>query len=134
MPELTPFEGRMVISSGIEMPGASGGLNAALAVDAMELHHGDTVVLAIEATVAKLRFDPVKDTDAVQRVHVLKVTNATRIDPGTVAAALEEQKRRSDEAKGVVQLAYTDDDPADDDPDPDVEQPSDSDPADPDAV
>lgn len=133
MPDLTPFEGRQVISTGVEMPGASGGLNAALAVDAMELHHGDTVVLAIEATVAKLRFDPIKDTEAVQRVHVLKVTNATRIDPGVVAEALAEQRRRSDEAKGVVQLNYTDDDAPDDDPDPDV-QPPDSDPADPDAV
>ena len=133
MPDLTPFEGRQVIRTGVEMPGASGGLNAALAVDAMELHHGDTVVLAIEATVAKLRFDPIKDTEAVQRVHVLKVTNATRIDPGVVAEALAEQRRRSDEAKGVVQLNYTDDDAPDDDPDPDV-QPPDSDPADPDAV
>ncbi|HMJ75129.1 MAG TPA: hypothetical protein VK507_04105 [Iamia sp.] len=125
--ELQPFEGSPVLSSGVTMPGASGGLNKALTVNGMELHKGDSVVLAVECTVAELRFPPVKDTDGVQRVHVLHVDNAAVIDHTVVAAALEAQLLKVEESKGVTRLPYADtdeaedsDDPADDGPDGDV--------------
>jgi hypothetical protein len=121
---LERFEGRDVLSSGVEMPGASGGLNKALAVDNLQLHHGDKGTLVIEYEVKKVRFDRVNDTEGVQRVHVLSVINAAQVDTDLVAELLAEQAKRTEEANGVHQLPYEDPDGADD--------PGDSDPADPD--
>lgn len=115
---LQTFEGKDVRASGVEMPGASGGLNKALVVDNIEWHHGDKGVLVIEYEVVKVRFDPVKDTNDLQRVHVLQVQGAAQIDTDLVADVLAEQKKRIDEAAGVVQLPYEDtdspDEPGDD--------------------
>jgi hypothetical protein len=113
---LGDFEGLTIHSSGVEMPGASGGLNKALHVDALSLHHGDVGVIAIEYEVRKVRFDPIKDTDGVMRVHVLGVTNATVIDPSVVAEAMEAQRVKVEEAQGVHRLPY-----AVDPDDPDTE-------------
>lgn len=118
MGELQAFEGTPVLSSGVTMPGASGGLNKALTVNGLELHKGDKVVLAVECTVAELRFPPVKDTDGVQRVHVLKVENAAVIDDATVGEALEAQRVKVEEAKGITALPFEDPDPAADVDDP----------------
>jgi len=121
------FEGLPVLSSGVTMPGASGGLNKALTVSGLELHKDDEVVLAVHCKVSELRFPPVPDTNGVQRVHVLKVENATVIDHGTVADALEAQRVKVEESRGVTRLPYADTDeaddsdyPADDGPDSDV--------------
>lgn len=121
MPQLTDFEGRDVIASGVEMPGASGGLNKALAVDGLELHHGDRVLLVVDTEVVKVRFDPVKDTDVLQRVHVLRVDNAAQVDEQTVQDALDQQRIKVEEAAGVTRLPYSDTDEADD-PDPVADQ------------
>ena len=123
---LEPFDGRDVIASGVELANASGGLNKALAVDRIELHHGDRVVVAVEVEVTKVRFDGIKDTDALNRVHVMRVENATILtDPAVVNEALEAQRVRVEEAQGVTRLPYNDqadeaedvDDPNDDAPD-----------------
>lgn len=108
---LQEFEGRTVVASGVEMPGASGGLNKALVVNDLELHHGDTGVLVIEFTVGKVRFDPIKDTDQLERVHVLRVTNASPVDEGLVRDVLDQQVVRQEEAKGIKRLPYSGDDP-----------------------
>lgn len=123
---LTPFEDRDVIGSGIEMPGASGGLNKALRVNELELHHGDRGTVVIEFEVVKVRHDQVKDTQALERVHVLRVDNAAIIDPELVGELLEAQRLRVEEANGVNHLPFEDidddaddvDDPADDAPAP----------------
>lgn len=114
---LEPFEGHDVIASGVEMPGASGGLNKALAVNELELHHGDRGVLAIEYEVGKVRFDPVKDTDCLQRVHVLIVQNAVPVDDQAITDALERQRVRQEEAAGIARLPMPDDPDGPDDAD-----------------
>jgi len=101
---LGQFEGRDVLSTGIEMPGAGGGLNKALAIDNLSLHIGDAGTLVIEYEVGKVRHDPIKDTEGVQRVHVLRVTMAAQIDPDAVAEALEQQRIRVEESMGVKRL------------------------------
>ena len=97
---LTPFEGVPVVATGIEVPGLSGGLNDALRVDPIEKHKDEDVVLVVKGTVAKVRFDPVKGhEDAWQRVHILKVAEVALIDEDVVAEALEDQRRRIDNAR-----------------------------------
>lgn len=116
---LQPFEGIAVLSSGVVMPGASGGLNKALVVDDLELHKGEEVTIAVQCKVKELRFPPVKDTDGVQRVHVLTVENAAVIDRDTVDAALDAQREKVEAAAGIQRLPYGDGDPGDAYTDPD---------------
>jgi hypothetical protein len=107
--KLTPFEGRPVIATAIEIPGAGGGLRDALTIDPQEFHYGETVFVVIEGKVGKLRFDPVKDAgDGVKRVHVLDTQAATVAERATVEALLEAQARRIEEAKGLQRLPFGD--------------------------
>jgi hypothetical protein len=110
---LESFEGKEVLSSGVEMPGASGGLNKSLVIDNIVWHHGDKGTLVIEYEVTKVRFDPVKDTAGLQRNHVLKVTGAAQVDSDLVADVLETQAKRVEDASGVLRLDYVDEDGAD---------------------
>lgn len=114
--ELGDFEGRPVLSTAFEMPGVSGGLNAAIGIDNLVLHHGDEGSLVLRYVTQKVRFDPIKDTDGVQRVQVLKVTMAAQIDDAGVDDALEKQRIRVEEAAGVTRIPYPDGETADTDP------------------
>lgn len=71
--ELGEFEGKTVLSVGIEIPGAAGGLRDALAIDPIVKHKDDEALVLLRCKVEKLRHDPVKDTDGWRRVHILKV-------------------------------------------------------------
>lgn len=103
-PRLTPFEGREVITARVAVTNAGDGLSAAMAVEPRELHCGDRVYLVIECDVTKVRFETVKDTDSMARVHILRAGAATLVDRDLVAAQLAEQQRRLEEARGVQQL------------------------------
>ena len=104
---LTPYEGRDVISSGFEAPGAGGGFHKALKVSDMEKHHGDEFTLAVRVKVAKVRYDPVdEDSPVLQRVHVLKVLHAAEIADDVVADALDAQQRLIEEKAGVTRLEF----------------------------
>lgn len=69
---LTPIGGREVTQVGVEIPGAGGGLHDALAFDAIELDIDDEVYVVLKVRCAKLRFDPIKDSDCMRRVHIMK--------------------------------------------------------------
>ena len=106
---LSPFEGRDVVSTGVEMPGAAGGLRAALEVDPAEWHHGEVVHVVLECRVAKVRFDPRKGAeDRLERVHVLGVENATTVEEKLVRKVLDQQAKRIEEARGIQQLPMDD--------------------------
>lgn len=109
--QFTPVGHLTILGSGLTMPGASGGLNKALAVNGMEREPGDEFVLAVSVRVKQLNFPPVKDTEGFQRVHVLEVLNAAEIDPETVEEALQAQARRVEEAQGIQRLPMDGDDP-----------------------
>lgn len=106
--KLTPFDGSTVLSVGIAVTGAGDGLSEALAVDPVEYHLGEIVHVVLECEVAKVRFDPVKDSNGVRRVHFFKAGNATIVDGSLVADALESQQRRIEEAAGVHRLELGD--------------------------
>jgi|SRR5919109_4400810 hypothetical protein len=115
----TPYEGREVVSSGFEAPGAGGGLHKALTVNDAEWHHGDEVTLAVRVRVKKVRYDPVSDDAPVlQRVHVLQVLHAAEIPDDAVADALDAQQRLIEEREGVKRLDF---DGANDADEPDAE-------------
>lgn len=108
---LTPFEGNEVVQVGVELPGAAGGLRAALRVDPREFHQGDKVYVVHETTCTKVRFEPIDKSDPKgpqRRVHVLAVASATTVDADLVATQLDAQRERIEAAKGIQRLPYDD--------------------------
>lgn len=108
---LSDFEGTPVIRAGMEIPGAAGGLREPLSADPIELHIDDDVFAVFHLRVAKVRFDPIKDSDDLTRVHVTEVVNATLVDGDLVGEQLAEQakrvaaaKRAADAARGINEL------------------------------
>jgi hypothetical protein len=106
------FEKHEVLSAGMEIPGAAGGLREPLKLDPVELPLEGRCYVVMELVVTKIRFDPVKDSDgALTRVHVMSVEKAAFVDGDVVTEQLAETQRRiverrkaEDEAKGTPQL------------------------------
>lgn len=95
---LDPFEGQDVLSVGIEIPGAAGGLREALKIDPVQLHKGDKAYVLLETTTDKIRFDPVKDSDGLKRVHILAVEQGMLVDESLVRDHLDRQRERVEAA------------------------------------
>jgi len=110
--DLGTFDDRDVLRTTIAVTNAGDGLSDALKVDPKLMHLGEKVYVVLECEVAKVRFDPIKDTDALSRVHVLKAGTATLVDADLVRAQLDEQAERILRAKeaeaGISRLPYND--------------------------
>jgi hypothetical protein len=113
---LAPFEGQEVITTGVEISNAAGGLNDALSVDPQSWMHGDSLIVVLRCDVTKVRFDPVKGAeDKLRRVHVMRATDATVGEEGLLddlERLINEQRdriRRSREAEeGIDPLPFSD--------------------------
>lgn len=112
MTELSSFDGRDVLRTAIAVTNAGDGLSDAMSVDPRELHVGETVYLLIEAEVSKVRFEPIKDTEALARIHVLRAGTATFMEPALADSAISEMRDRVKLAKeaerGIARLPYID--------------------------
>lgn len=97
--KLDPFEGRDVIRAAIEIPNAAGGLREPMKFEPVEMHHGEEGYIVLHYAVTKVRFDPIKDTEALARIHVLNVDDAAFVDGSVVAEHLAQQRARIAEAK-----------------------------------
>lgn len=111
---LTPFEGNEVWSAAIEIPGAAGGLREAMQFDPVELHYGQEVFVVLRCKVGKVRHQPIKNTAAMQRVHILTTDEATLIEGKAVTDALSAQAQRiakaREAAEGIQRIPGLDDD------------------------
>jgi hypothetical protein len=97
--QLDPFEGQPVLSVGMEIPGAAGGLRESMKLDPVQLHKGERVYVVLETTVDKIRFDPVKDSDGWKRVHVLAAESLVREHLDGLKARVAERDAAAAEAK-----------------------------------
>lgn len=97
--KLQPFEGKLVLNSAVEIPNAAGGLREPMQFEPRELHHDEEVYVVLRSKVRKVRFDPIKDTDALTRVAVLDVVEGMFVDADLVAKHLAEQRARLAEAR-----------------------------------
>lgn len=102
---LSPFEGRDVLATRVAITRAGDGLSKAMEVDPDELVLGDVVTVVLECTVDRVRFEPIKDVDALVRVHTLRAGTATIVGRELVADALDAQQRRLEAANGVERLS-----------------------------
>lgn len=107
--DLGNFEGKKVLATSLAVTNTGDGLSEALAVDPQILHQGDRGAILLEYEVAKVRFDPVKDTHGLTRVHILKAKTGTLLDLEEAAERLEEQRRRIAEATGQEELPFDND-------------------------
>ncbi len=108
---LTPFEGLPVVQVGIEIPGAAGGLREAVKIEPQEFTHGQTVHVALECVVSKVRHEPIDKDDPSgpqRRVHVFAVAGATIVEESVVGQQIADQreriKRATEEASGILRL------------------------------
>lgn len=118
--ELTPFEHQPVYSAGIEIRNAAGGLREALAIDPEEIHVGETRHIVLEVTCTRVRFDPIKDVDGLNRVHIFDASSAAFVDGTSWKQALAKTQQRIADAKEIEgQQSLVDDADAglDDEPD-----------------
>ena len=111
---LTPFEGRDVTRCRVEIPSAAGGLRDALDFDPMEIAHDEEVCLVLKLRCKKVRFDEIKDSDCLARVHVLETIEgeATFVEEAVVAEALRAQKERikkAQEEEGGIRRIFDED-------------------------
>lgn len=115
---LPPFEGRDVIRAAVEMPNAAGGLRDAMEFEPRTLHHREEGYIVVHFSVRKVRFDPIKDTEGLARVHVLDVDEAAFIDGDVVESALAAQRerisalrdaadRQREAGDGIARMPYT---------------------------
>lgn len=111
--DLGTFDGQEVISTAVKITNAGDGLSSALAVEPQIMHHRQIVTVVLECEVARVSFDPVKDTDRLTRVHTLRTGIATIVDPSLVKKVLEQQRVKLETAAGVTRLPGIDDPDAD---------------------
>ena len=110
MADLAPFEGRDVLQCSIKVTNAGDGLSTALNVEPVEYHQADTVYVLLETEVARVSYEPIKDTETLRRVHTLRAGIGTVVDATFALEAIAEQKRKNLAAAGVVELPYEDED------------------------
>lgn len=101
---LVSFEGHDVIKASIEIPNAAGGLRSAMAIEPRQFAHQEKVFVVLECDVTKVRFDPIKETDCLARVHVLSAENATFVSGDLVHQQLAAQAERVEAARNLAKL------------------------------
>lgn len=109
--DLTPFDGKDVLGTKVEVKKAGDGLSKGMAVDPRELHHGEKGVLIMEYEVDKIRFDQIEGTECLDRVHVLNAATTVLADADTIAhvrGLLDEQADRILRAKEKGQRRLSD--------------------------
>lgn len=106
---LHAHEGADVVQATIRITRAGDGLSSALAVEPVEYHIGDLVNVVLRCRVGAVQFRPVKDTDVLVRVHTFVTELGTVVDPKLVAAVLDAQERKIEQARGVERLPLEED-------------------------
>lgn len=101
---LQPFEGHDVIQASMRITRAGDGLSTALGIAPTEYHPGDKLYVLLECEVGRVSYDPIKDTDCLQRVHTLVAGVGTIVDGKWADKAIADQRKRNEEAAGVLAL------------------------------
>ena len=108
-PDLHDFDGHEVLSTSVVVTNAGDGLSQAMTIEPEEFTHGQVVHIVLRCEVTKVAFTPIKDTDALTRVHTLRAGMAVIVDEKLVKAALDAQTKKIEESKGIQRLPDVDD-------------------------
>lgn len=107
-PVLHDFEGRRVTRASIRFKNTGTDLSNPLSVDPIELHHGAEGYALVKYTLVDIAHPAIKDkeglTGDVERAHTLRIDVVTLVDDEFGAWRIAEQKRKVEEAQGVLQI------------------------------
>lgn len=118
--DLGEFEGKPVVGSRVIVRGTGDGLSKSCIVDPITLRQGQRCIVAFEADVAEIRYDP-REKDELDgdqlRVHICHADTAMVLPAGAafdaVRKALDDQSNRisvaEEEAAGIARLPGVDD-------------------------
>lgn len=116
-PTLGMFEGRDVTHAEMKLTNVGDGLSKAMKLDPVVLHHGDRVLVLVEAEVVDVSHKPAIAGDLggpVKRVHVLRGLAAMLTDTSANAKAIAKQKGRIDKLAEIDGQRSIDDEMGDD--------------------
>lgn len=99
---LHPFEGRDVVATTVAITAAGDGLSESMSVDPSELELGQRVNVVLQCEVTKIRYEELKDTGVLRRVHILRAGLATIVDDELVQGALLMQAEKLREARELA--------------------------------
>jgi len=105
---LKPFGDRDVTEAAMKIVGTGDGLSEALEVDPAEHELGDTVYVVLKATVTKITYERIKDSEELRRVETVKAVFGALVDELAARKLLEYAKRAIEDAHGVQRLPGTD--------------------------
>lgn len=113
---LEVYEGRDVVQSAIELPGAAGGLRRALEIDPILWRQGERAFLLFEVDTKKIRYEPItiekEDTGKNRRVHIFGVEAATVVDEefarDHINAMREKIRLAEEDAAGITRIPFGD--------------------------
>lgn len=108
---LTPYQGIAVLGSTVSIRNTGDGLSQAMKVEPVELEIGRKVYVVLECEVEKHRHEPANadsPRSGLVLVNMLKAGRATLVDQDLVAAALDQQSKKLEEAEGIQRLPGTD--------------------------
>lgn len=101
--KLTPHDGREVVATTVVIAKAGDGLSQALAIEPVELHHGEEVFVVLKGRVGPIRYDPVmhdgRDTGTLVRKQTINAETVTLVEAELVAGVLEEQAEKIKQAE-----------------------------------
>jgi len=104
---LQPFEDHDVAECALRIVRAGDGLSESLAAAPVELDLGTTVFVLLRGTVARVTYEAVKDSEELRRVHTVRTTFGTILDPTKARPLLEAGLRVIEDANGVAHLPGT---------------------------
>lgn len=97
MAPLEMYDGRDVVGVAMKLTNAGDGLSSAMKLDPVRLHHGDRVLVLVEAVVSKVGYDPATPGDLagpLKFVATLKAEAAMLTDTKANASAIDKHKGR----------------------------------------
>jgi len=105
--QLSEFDGRDVEQATLTITKTGDGLSKTMQIDPAEYHVGETLYIVMEVVVRKVRFDEIKDTDLLKRVHISEAGTIAIVDGAVVADVLSQQAKKVEELDGVIRLPGT---------------------------
>lgn len=96
---LGSFEGRQVLSTSVAIRNTGDGLSESMTIEPEVIRAGTTRYVLLEVDVDKIRYDPIKDVDGLERVHMCKALRAVFVDKALAIPLLDEMSDRIEAAR-----------------------------------
>lgn len=104
---LGEFEGRDVLQATLIITKTGDGLSTMMEIEPAAWHQGTKLHVVMEVDLTKIRFDQIKGTDAMKRVHIGEAGTIAIVDASVVADVMAQQQKKNEEKAGTMRLPGT---------------------------